>query len=437
MRLTKAFWSNGAALAIIAGVLGLIVRANRAERAVTPDDVKSAAAGPRGGPTTSRDGLRQTVDAMRRRLHEHPADGSAAVSLADALMRQARVTGNAGLALDAEHALTRVLQDEPLDYEARRMLAAVYLSEHRFRDAVREGERVRDERPRDDWNYGVIGDGHLELGEYDEAFASFQRMMDLRPTAGAYARVAYALELRGRLDKALDAMRMSTDATAPNDPESIAWHHAQIGDLYRQMGRLKEARFEYAWADHAFPGHPFAQIGTARVKESEGDLGGAAAIYEQLMSRAPTPDVADRLGDVYTALDRPGDAARQYALAEAGWRFDAPQPALLARFLAEHNEDLDEAVRLAEGAAADRHDIQTEDALAWCYFKAGRVPEAVEAIRQAQRTGTRDRSILFHAAAITRASGDSIGGQRLARLALDGSPRFDIRLAPAARKLLD
>jgi tetratricopeptide (TPR) repeat protein len=437
MRLTKVHWSNGVALLIIAGVVGIIVRANRAERRVTRGALTSPAAGPRGGPTTSRDALRQTVEAMERRLHEHPADASAAVSLADALMREARVTGNPGLALDAEHALTRVLHDEPLDYDARRMLAAVYLSEHRFRDAVREGERLRDERPRDDWNYGVIGDGHLELGEYDDAFAAFQRMMDLRPTSGAYARVAYALELRGHLDAALDAMRMSTDATAPSDPESIAWHHAQIGDLYRQMGRLKEARLEYAWADHAFPGHPFAQIGTARVKESEGDLSGAAAIYQQLMSRTPTPDVADRLGDVYTALGRPTEAARQYALAEAGWRFDAPQPALLARFLAEHDEKLDEAVRLAEGAAAERHDIQTEDALAWCYFKAGRLQDAVAAIRQAERTGTRDRSILFHAAAIARAAGDSTGARHLALRALDGNPRFDIRLAPAALKLLD
>jgi tetratricopeptide (TPR) repeat protein len=371
------------------------------------------------------------------RLRQRPTDADAAMMLADALMRQARVTGNAGLARGAEQALVRVLRDEPLDYGARRMLATVYLSEHRFRDAIREAERLRDERPRDDWNYGVIGDGHLELGEHDAAFAAFQRMIDLRPTAGAYARAAYALELRGRLDAALEAMRLSTDATAPNDPESIAWHHAQMGDLHRNMGRLKDAAFEYAWADHSFPGHPFARIGMARIKEADGDLRGAAAAYEQLMSTAPTPDVAEKLGDLYTALDRPIDAARQYALAEAGWRDDAPQPALLARFLAEHGRSLDEAVRLAEGAAADRHDIVTEDALAWCYFKAGRLTDAAAAIEKARRTGTHDRSILFHAAAIAQALGDADGGRQLARLALEGNPRFDTRLAPAARRLLE
>jgi tetratricopeptide (TPR) repeat protein len=432
MRLTKALWSNGVALAIIVGVLALIVRANHHHGQPARNDLNVL-----GAPATSRDGLRQTVDAAQRRLRQHPTDASSAVALADALLRQARVSGNAGLAVAAEQALTPVLRDEPLEYEARRMLGAVYLSQHRFREAIREAERARDQRPRDDWNYGVMGDGYLELGEYDEAFAAFQRMMDLRPTAAAYARAAYALELRGRLDAALSAMKLSIDATAPSDSESIAWHHAQIGDLYRQMGRLEDAAMEYAWADHSFPGHPFARIGMARIKEAEGDLNGAVTLYEQLASRAPTPDVAEKLGDVYAAIGQPGKASRQYALAEAGWRFDSPQPAFLARFLAEHGRNLDEAVRLAEDAAQNRHDIFTEDALAWCYFKAGRLPQAVAMIQRAQRTGTRDRSILFHAAAIAEALGDASGARQFAHRALEGNSRFDVRLAPAARKLLD
>ena len=110
---------------------------------------------------------------MKSQLQQRPTDSASAVALADALMRQARVSGNAGLARDAEQALLRVLHDEPIDYEARRMLAAVYLSEHRFRDAVRQAEQARDERPRDDWNYGVLGDGHLELGEYDRSVRGF------------------------------------------------------------------------------------------------------------------------------------------------------------------------------------------------------------------------------------------------------------------------
>jgi tetratricopeptide (TPR) repeat protein len=404
-------WPNAAAVFVLGLVLALIVRVNL--QTTGPLTSGSGAHAPNArAATTSREHLQRTIDAMRQRLSRQPADAQAAVALADALLRQARVSGNAGLASVAEQALTRVLKDEPLEYDARRMLAAVYLSEHRFRDAIREAERTRSQRPDDDWNYGVLGDGHVELGEYDEAFAAFQRMMDLRPTAGAYARAAYAFELSGRLDAALEAMRLSTDATAPNDPESLAWHHAQMGDLYRQLGRLDEADFEYRWAERSFPGHPFAKVGLAKMKETRGDRQGALAAYEELMSRTPSPDAAEKLGDLYASLGRMPEASQQYALAEAGWRFDSPQPAALARFLADHDRRLDEAVRLSEQAAADRHDIFTEDALAWCYFKAGRLDDADAAMQRARRTGTRDRMILAHAAAIARAHDRARSGLR-------------------------
>jgi tetratricopeptide (TPR) repeat protein len=429
--------SNGVALGLIAAVLGVIAYTNGRARQHVPSPTAPPPLGVRGGPGTTRDELRRTIAQMESTLRDHPTDARAAVQLSDALLRQARVSGNAGLARSAEEALGRVLADEPGQYEARRMLATVYLSEHRFRDAIREGERARAQQPGDSWNYAVIGDGHVELGEYDAAFAAFERMMDLRPSAAAYARAAYSLELRGHLAAALDAMKLATDATSPRDVESLAWHHSQLGELYWQMGRLTDAALEYRWADYVFPGHPFAQHGLAKVKEAVGDLAGAVAIYKELMSSAPAPDIAAKLGELLDALDQPADAARYYALAETGWRVDVPQPAMLARFLAEHGRHLDEAVALAEGAAAERHDIFTEDALAWACFKAGRLSEAVAASTQALRLGAKDRTILYHAAAIRQGMGDRVGAQRLAAQALAGHPQFDARLVPAARALLD
>jgi cytochrome c-type biogenesis protein CcmH/NrfG len=117
---------------------------------------------------------------MTARLSKKRTDAPAAVALADALMRQTRVTGNAGLAMRAEAALKVVLADEPMDYDARRMLAAVYLSQHRFRDAIREAERCQKARANDAWTWGVLGDAHIELGEYPEAFDAFDRMTALR-----------------------------------------------------------------------------------------------------------------------------------------------------------------------------------------------------------------------------------------------------------------
>ncbi len=427
--------SNGVAIAVIAAVFGLIVRANvgGSDPAARQPDPKPA--GTAGAPGTTRDGLQQTADQMRTRLAANPTDAAAAVVLADALLRQARVSGNVGLALEAEHALSVALKSDPLHYQARRMLATVYLSQHRFGQAVREAERARDQFPRDPWNYGVIGDGHLELGEYDEAYAAFQQMLDLRPNASAYARASYSFELRGNLPAALEAMKMAADATSPRDAESLAWHHAQVGHLLFQLGRMHEARAEYQRAAAFWPGHPSAVLGLGRLKVAERDYAGALALYLEQFKSAPTPDLAAEIGDLYAAQGNRADSDRYYALAEAGWRSDAPEPKNLARFLADRGRSLDQAVTIAEQAARDRHDIQTEDALAWSYFRVGRIADASRASVQALRTGTRDRALLYHAAAIQHALGNDHAARTLLARSLEGNAHFDLVCAPAARAL--
>src|SRR5207247_2344739 len=179
--------------------------------------------GRQNGETTARGDLEKTVAAMEERLARTPADVASAVTLADALLRQTRVTGNAGLAMRAESALNTALAGEPANYNARRMLAAVYLSQHRFTDAIREAQRCREIRSDDAWGYGVLGDANIELGNYEDAFDAFDRMTQLRPDAASYARASYARELQGDLDGALRLMTMAAEATAPQDPEALAW----------------------------------------------------------------------------------------------------------------------------------------------------------------------------------------------------------------------
>src|SRR5262245_14183953 len=369
--------ANAALLAIIAAVGAVMAYGQwrEAKRSRAPHTVDASRA-----PRTSRADLERRVREMDARLAAEPDDTGAALLLADALLRQTRVNGNAGLAIRAERVLTRVLRDDPANYDANRMLGTLYLSQHRFREAIRVATKSRDARPHDPVNYGVIGDAHLELGEYDEAFAAFDRMMTLRPSAASYARVAYARELQGNIEGAIRAMTLAVEATAPSDAEGEAWARSQLGDLYLQLGRIHEAKDAYTAASHAFPGHPFAVVGYARAIAREGDVDGALALLREIVQTAPSPDVFALSGDWLARQGKRDEAERQYALAEAAWRTDAPEPKNLARFLAEHDRKIAEAVTIAERAAAERQDIQTFDALAWAYYKAGRMAEARRAI---------------------------------------------------------
>lgn len=107
MRVTKAAVSNGVAIAVVAAVLGLIVRANVGGSDPAQRGPKPKLAGTAGAPRTTRDGLQQTIERMRGRLAGDSKDAPAAVVLADALLRQARVSGNPGLAVEAEHEIGR------------------------------------------------------------------------------------------------------------------------------------------------------------------------------------------------------------------------------------------------------------------------------------------------------------------------------------------
>jgi len=363
------------------------------------------AVGMPGAPPTTTSGLIERIKEMEARLRAQPDDTGAAVLLADALLRQARATNDGRPAGRASEVLSAALKEHPGQYDLLRMLGAIYLSQHRFRDALEIARRSRDLRPDDAWNYGVLGDAHVELGEYADAFDAFDTMMALRPNAAAYARVAYARELQGDVDGALSAMQRAARATAPNDPEAQAWYAAQTGELYIKVHKLDDADREFRRAVFLFPNYPLAVIGHGKVRVARGDRDGALAIYLEQLKRTPTLDLAARIGDLYAARGDAAQADHYYQLAE-----DLAGPGVvqteahLALYLADHDRKLSDAVTIAEAVAAKRHDIFTEDALAWAYYKTGRFNDAYVASQRALRTGTRDEALLARADRIRAAA---------------------------------
>ncbi len=174
-------------------------------------------------------------------------------------------------------------------------LGALAAAQHDFAAALRWGRRAVRTAPFDADAYGVLGDAQLELGRYPAAFASFQRMVDTRPDLASYARVSYALELRGNVAGAIDAMRAAFDVAAGR-PDA-AWAAAQIGKLHFGAGRIDDGREWFRRARAADPGSMEAEAGLALVAWASGDLPAAIAGYE-------------RAGGAVSVAGAPGHARR-------------------------------------------------------------------------------------------------------------------------------
>lgn len=434
--LTRIKWLFPAAIAVIAVIVVAVLWSARHGADDEPTAAPSAPLPRRVSlPRTSGPDLEERIRVAKARLESNPRDVDAAVMLGDAAVRSARALGKAQHTYDADKALSNILRYDPGNYAALRQQAVVLLSLHRFRDALPIAQQARNQRPDDAANYGAIGDAHLELGEYDEAFAAFQRMMDMRPNAASYARAAYARELRGDMAGALEAMTLAAGSVAASDPESQAWHATQLGDLAFKRGDLLSAGLHYDDALRIFPEYPAAMIGLTHVKAASGGARDALPMATALFTRHPSLGLAEFIGNLASSLGDDTTARRYYALGEAFGREAGTNDESLAAFLAEHGQSPLEAVRLAELAHAQRRDIFTEDALAWAYFKAGRVDDAAAAMARARRTGSRDRRLLVHAALIAKAAGDHSQAQALAAEAVKNHPRFDPLLGPMAARL--
>src|SRR5437764_8383935 len=108
------------------------------------------------------------------------------------------------------------------------------------------------------------------------------------------------------------------------------------------------------------------------MKIAQGEPECAMAIYTDQFFRTATFDLASRIGDLHRDAGRIEKAEHYYVLAEelAG-PVAAQTEAALALFLAEHDRKLDVALDVARQVAERRHDIATDHALAWTYYKLG------------------------------------------------------------------
>lgn len=405
---------------------GLVSKARFARSPVSTSRVSTpliSASAP--SPKTPTDHAIQVAEAE---IATAPQQSEGYISLANAYMRKARESGDTGYYLRAEAAVSHALDIAPNSAEGLRTLSWVQAGKHEFRAAREAAERLSVQYPEDPLVYGLLGDAAVELGEYRSAEEAFKKMVNLRPGLASYSRISYIRELLGDVQGATEMMTLAVRFGSSRDPEPLAWSLVQLGNLHFNQGHLQEAEVAYQKALEVFPHYYQALAALGRVRTAQQHYPEAVALYQEAVAIVPAPDTIAALGDLFLLVGKQDEAEKQYALVEYIEHVNEINQIAytrqLALFYVDHNRKLGEAVKLAEAEAARRHDIYTEDTLAWVYYKVGRFTEAREVMKQALRLGTKDASLFFHAGMIAYGLGEESKAQEYLHRALDTNPHF-------------
>jgi tetratricopeptide (TPR) repeat protein len=420
-----------AALLLSAVVLPLVQpRATPAARSPLADNVGRAL-----DSTTDR-----AITVLQERLRARPHDLRSQAALGLAYLQKARETADPSYHTRAEGILLRAHAQAPDDADTLVGLGALAHARHDFEGGLDWGGRAVAANPHKAAGYGLVGQAQLELGRYDDAATTIQKMVDLLPNQASYGLVSYFRELHGDVVGAIEAMEWAVEAGVAG-AEGTEWSRIQLGHLHFGSGNVASAEAAYRTALQLRPGFSPALGGLARVAAAREDYATAIALYRQALEAAPLPELTIRLAEVYRAAGQLDEAAQQEALVRAQGQLYAasgvaPDVELIA-FELDHDGDVAEAVDWARAELARRPSIQVADTLAWALYRVGACDEADAHSQAALRLGTRDALLLYHAGRIAACAGDPKRAAALLGEALTTNPAFSVRHAPEARQALE
>jgi len=379
--------------------------------------------------------LDQAIIKYTKAAEQNPQKPNNWTDLGNALMQKARETADLSYYGHAEIVYRKALAVDPKCVPALTGMAWVTSDRHEFERSKAWAGKALAQDPGSNDAYGLIGDADQELGDYNAAYAHYQKMLNLRPDLASYSRGGHLLWLTGDYRKGVWLMVKAIDAGGPY-AETTGWCRAQLGLMLYSEGHQAAAEQTLRDALTTTPNNYRVLMALGRVEAGRGDYPGAIDSYQKAVAVVPQIDAVAALGDLYALTGRKADAQEQFELAE---KIDQIQKAngvqggwMMSLFQANHDRDLPDALRNAQDEYKTRKNVYAADALAWCLYKSGRCAEASAMSRAALRQHTPEADFLFHAGMIAVKQNDRPAARLYLRRAIALNPNFSPIDAPVA-----
>jgi tetratricopeptide (TPR) repeat protein len=366
----------------------------------------------------------QAMAVAQKQIDKNPKNFEAYNALALAQSRRARETSDVRFYNDAETSLQKSFAIAPDNFDGLRIHVWLLLGKHEFAAALVEASKLNKRVPDDVMVYGFLTDANVELGNYKDAEAACQRMLDLRTgNLPAITRAAYLRELFGDTDGSLELMNMALQSTPSAQAEDGAWILTQMAHLKLASGNLDDSEKLLHQALAMFPGYHYALGTLAKVRIQQKRYAEAVELLQQRYAAAPH---AENLYDLAEALELAGRRAEaqkafadfeQKSLRETSIGDNSNHELIF--YYADHAHDPTKALEVATREIARRRDVFTLDAYAWALYRNHQYAEARKQIETALAVGIRNAKIFAHAGEIALQAGDRTTAERYLRAASD------------------
>jgi tetratricopeptide (TPR) repeat protein len=391
-----------------------------------------------GSAASTLDPVAKDIVTQQTRLKTVPGDWTAWAGLAADYVQEARITADPTYYPKADGAVAKSQQIAPnANFLALTVKATIAAARHDFAGALKLSDASLAIDPYSAVTYGIRGDALDELGRYDEALASFEKMDHLSPSLSSYSRLSYAYELRGNLPLARsDLLLALNDASSPSDSAFAAYY---LGELAWGSGDLATAERYYRQGVSLDPDYVPPLEGVAKVEAARGQTSAAVTDYQQVVDRLPQPAYVIEFGDYLASLGRTKQAQQQYGLVLSEEKIFQSQGVNvdleLSLFQADHGDPAG-ALKSATAEYGRRHSTLVEDAYGWALHVNGHDAAALPHANAALRLGTKSALFYFHRGTIEAGLGMKVPAVSDLREALALNPHFSPLQAPQAHALL-
>ena len=327
----------------------------------------------------------KSMAAAVEQVRRLPDSAQAWVALGDVIAQGQRETADPSCFGHAAIAYQRALQLQASHTGAMAGMAWVHGGRHEFDLSRLWAEKALALEPGNTASHGIIGDAAVELGDYDEAFEHYQKMMDLRPDLSSWSRGAHLLWLTGKQSRAVLLMEQAIKSGGPY-AENTAWCRARLAIMLFHDGALLPAAQALAPAIDAGSVNPHVRLAAGRIAAAGADFETARMHYQKVLESGGNLEALIALGDIFAVRGDTFSAEKYYAEVEALHRSHREtgihDHMEMARFYADHDRQLPEALKLIQEHGQSGNPMEM-DTFAWVYFKNGDQNKAIECIKTA------------------------------------------------------